>query len=306
MMPDASALPIAPRRSGIAIWVIGLSLLAFLCYLPFIDSTPLSGTEAHRALPADEMARHGDWLIPHLYGRIYFRKPPLHFWVLATIEKVTGQANSFTWRMGATIPGAMLVGLMCWFGARWFGKVGGIVSGVACISLIAIWAQNRSADIDAGNTLMTALASLSLIELQFGKTRRPGRWIIAASLAVGALLMYKGPAGLPTVGGGAAVHSDRRNPPPAGFVRISTQNLDSNFRRSADLWRLRIGRHLNPQIAGNPTRQQRIEGRRGKSLRGIMGQIVGSFQTSIPSLRIRDAGFTCAADRTGLVSEKEV
>ena len=69
------------KRAAPALLFFALSLLM---NLPWLGMTPLSGTEGHRALTADEMVQSHQWLIPVLYGRPYLAKPPLHHWLIAT------------------------------------------------------------------------------------------------------------------------------------------------------------------------------------------------------------------------------
>ena len=67
------------------------------------------------------------------------------------------------------------------------------------MGMIAIWGQSQVADIDSTNTLVTVLTALCGVELLIVGPKRPWPWIIAASLAMAAMWMCKGPAGLPIV-----------------------------------------------------------------------------------------------------------
>src|SRR5690348_5362146 len=72
------------RRRGAGRLAILLFVVSLVCYLPGIGAGPLAGTEGHRAITAHQMLASGrgpaGWLLPHLYGRLYLTKPPLHYW----------------------------------------------------------------------------------------------------------------------------------------------------------------------------------------------------------------------------------
>ena len=97
------------------------------------------------------------------------------------------------------IDGALLNVCLYRFGARWFGRIGGIVSGLCGLGLLCLWGQARTADVDATNQLACSVAALCMIELYFGHPARIWAWIAGAGVALGATLMSKGPAGLPFI-----------------------------------------------------------------------------------------------------------
>lgn len=199
----AGDAPLATRAGrGSLLGVVGIFALTVACHVPLLGSAPLAGTEGHRVLPALEMVRNGDWILPRLFGQLYLMKPPLHYWILAATQLlVRGHGNEFIWRMPSVIMAALLNVTLYLFGARWFGRTGGIVSGLCGLGLLALWGQARTADIDATNTLASTLTALCLIELCFGFPRRRWVWIAGGGLAFGATLMTKGPAGLPIIAG---------------------------------------------------------------------------------------------------------
>jgi 4-amino-4-deoxy-L-arabinose transferase-like glycosyltransferase len=80
-------------------------LLWAAIHLPGLGSTELKGEEGRRILPAIAMLESGDWLVPHLGGEPYLRKPPLVNWAIALSFKVTGVRNEWT----ARLPSALCV-----------------------------------------------------------------------------------------------------------------------------------------------------------------------------------------------------
>jgi 4-amino-4-deoxy-L-arabinose transferase-like glycosyltransferase len=184
-----------------AIAVVFLAALA--CFLPLPPNSPLAGTEGHRSVTAHQMAESGEWLVPRMYGRVYLAKPPLHYWILATFEKVSGVASPFIWRLPSAVEASILAATLCWLAWRWFGQIAGIVGGISYIALVAMWGQDRGADIDLTNALMSTIAAICLLEMQFGPTsplRGHRVWYtLLGGVAVGASFLTKGPCGLPPI-----------------------------------------------------------------------------------------------------------
>jgi 4-amino-4-deoxy-L-arabinose transferase-like glycosyltransferase len=212
-----------PRRNT---WGISLLIfaLAFICFIPLPADVPLAGTEGHRALTAHEMVTTGEWVVPRLYGRVYLRKPALHYWMQAASEWISGRANPFVWRLPSTLSAAATALAVCLFAARWFGRAAGIVSGLCFVAIFTLWGQNKGADIDVSNTLFATLAALFLCELYFRDPLRPIPWAIAAGLAIGATLLVKLHAGLPIVLGvwlWAAIEAFANRPRRRFFARLA-------------------------------------------------------------------------------------
>ncbi len=162
----------------------------------YLGSGPLAGTEAHCALVGHQMAMGGSWLLPKLYDQIYLAKPPLDYWILASLEKLTGMANEGIWRLPSAIAGTLMAVFLCWIGGRWFGRLGGLTVGISCCGLVTLWGQNHTAEIDALNSLACVVTACLLIDVGFFAQRHPAAIASAAGLAFGAALLIKGPVGL--------------------------------------------------------------------------------------------------------------
>ena len=64
-------------------WLLGLGLLLMGVGIGLRDPWPAD--EPRFALVAQDMLRSGQWLIPMIGGDTYADKPPLFFWMIATL-----------------------------------------------------------------------------------------------------------------------------------------------------------------------------------------------------------------------------
>lgn len=198
------------RANAMPAWLLVVpAMLVVAMHAVRLGNAPMAGTEPHRVLVAKQMASgESSWLVPTLFGKPYLRKPPLHYWVMASVDRAVGGAGVTTLRLVSVIEAALTALVVSLFAARWFSRTAGLVAGCAFVVAVALWSQSRSADIDALNTLLATLCGCLLVELQLhgrgdGESRRP-RVALGAMLTLcfAGMLLAKGPAGLPVVVGG--------------------------------------------------------------------------------------------------------
>ena len=137
-----------------------------------IGEAPLAGTEGHRAIVAHQMVESGEWLVPKLYEVVYLRKPPLIYWLQAAAETVAGEAAEWVWRMPSVLAAAGTAAWMAWLAGMWFGRRAALFTGIATVSLVAMWSQNRAADMDAVNTLLSLVAVGCLLDALYRPSSR--------------------------------------------------------------------------------------------------------------------------------------
>lgn len=177
--------------------IIVAAILLASCWA--IGNSPLARTEPHRAMTAHEMNSTGEWVVPTLFGQPYLRKPPLHYWVLAAAEQITGSHAEWVYRAPSAASIALLGGLIAYLSGRWFGRIGGVAAGLSLLAIVPLWSQTRNADVDALNTLLTVATALAIVELGRVRTFASWGWAVLAGLAFGGALLTKGPACLPVV-----------------------------------------------------------------------------------------------------------
>src|SRR5947209_9422011 len=72
-------------------------------YLPWLGTPELRSEEGHRVLPAIEMLKTGNFLVPSIGGQPYLRKPPLVNWMIAGVFKLTDTRNEWTARLPSAL-----------------------------------------------------------------------------------------------------------------------------------------------------------------------------------------------------------
>ncbi|MCC5824153.1 MAG: glycosyltransferase family 39 protein [Phycisphaerales bacterium] len=187
------------RPGHIVLIVLAWALVA-LPGLRHAGGDGLTMSEGHRVAPAIEMLETGEWLVPHMFGQAYLRKPPGGIWAFAGMIGLTGD-HVLGPRL-ASAAGFLLLALGAWwFGRRWFGETGGLAAGLATALTPMLWNPARSAELESLNNLFAALAAWTAIELATRRACRPNLALLALGAFVAGQMLVKGPAGLPAMGG---------------------------------------------------------------------------------------------------------
>ena len=173
-------------------FLLGLAVHAFS-----VTGYPVAGTEGHRVITAQQMLRDGNWPVPMLFDQPYGRKPPMHYWLIALSQSVFG-ANEFAWRFPSVLASALTTAACTLACLLWFGTRGAWACAVASVGTIALWAQSRTADIDATHTCASVVCALLILHLdRAGKPRATLIALAGVMFAVSTLL--KVPGNLPLV-----------------------------------------------------------------------------------------------------------
>lgn len=206
-MPDEASLkPARPAVVAVDLGRLNYQVLltltiAFGVYFLSLGSSGFAYSEGVRVFPGWEMARHGDWWMPHLFEQAYLRKPPGMSWAVAGTSLLLGESE-FSARAVSAIATTLSALLSLWFARRWFGPVWGMLAGPAFLLTPLYWYPGRSAEIEALHNLFVLGASLTVVEVML----RRGSWWWAGllGLCIGGMAVSKGPAGLPCVAGAMA------------------------------------------------------------------------------------------------------
>jgi 4-amino-4-deoxy-L-arabinose transferase-like glycosyltransferase len=184
----------ANRPSFILVITAG-ALALFLCRA---GAMPLTDPDEGRyALIARQMATSGDWLVPRLFGLPYLEKPPLLYWLTATMFRMFG-TGELSARLAPGLAAAFGVAVTGWF-ARSFSSTAGVLAS-ATLALCAIYvALARTLVTDTTFTVMLAAALFSF----FKHRETPGpsnRWALAFWISLALATLSKGPVAI-VIGG---------------------------------------------------------------------------------------------------------
>ncbi len=170
-------------------------VVAALVYWPALGRFGLSHSEGHRAIPGWAMLEDGFSLLPRLFEHLYLRKPPGMPWAVGAMSWLLG-TTEFAARSVSALASTLAALITCVVACAWFGRRAGAVAGVAfCLTPLFLY-PGRSAEIEALNNLFTLLSMLGIIHVALSPKVRPLA-VPAAMCAVLAMLLVKGPAGLP-------------------------------------------------------------------------------------------------------------
>ena len=155
---------------------------------------PWPADEPRFALIARDMAATGHWLIPQVGAEPYADKPPLFFWMIASVYWLTGSL-----RLAFLVPSLLsalgVLALVYDLGRRWWNHRVGLYAAAILLSTVQFLVQAHAAQIDMTLTFFTTLALYGL-----ARHLRSGpewRWYIISFAAMGAGIITKGVGFLP-------------------------------------------------------------------------------------------------------------
>lgn len=111
-----------PGRGRVLLELLALSVVWSVLYLPGFERREFVNEEGRRALPAREMARSGDFVVPHIFGRVYLAKPPGIFWMIAAASP--GGVDRATTRLPSLLATLGIAFVLWWIARREPGRVG--------------------------------------------------------------------------------------------------------------------------------------------------------------------------------------
>jgi len=181
---------ISPQR--FVLLLLFLALCAVFFELGRMDV--VTDNEGQRAAPPAEMLRSGDYLVPTLNGRTYLAKPPLLYWVIASLYAATGWIDEWTARIPTALCGVALILSIYLAFRRGLGEPAARLAALGFLAAPYFMERARIAELDVPlvlATFWTVWASYSAWRAESTASRYG--LALLGGLALAAAAMLKGP-----------------------------------------------------------------------------------------------------------------
>ncbi len=203
--PPAAQLsdPAATGLGARLLWSLAVVVFAATVYCLGLERMPLEGEESRRGCLSREMAASGDWVVPTQQGEPFVDRPPLQYWYVSTLFRLTGDSSITTLRLSAALATVATVLLILWSAAPLAGWPAAAFGATAYASMALVLDLGARAETESVFTLLLSGAFLAWL----GVVLRGGpmwvAWVIGYSLAALATLAKGTQA--PVAFGGATV-----------------------------------------------------------------------------------------------------
>lgn len=155
---------------------------------------PWPADEPRFALIARDMVETGRWFFPEVGAELYSDKPPVFFWMIAAIYKLTGSLK-VAFLLPSLCAAMVALGAIYDLGRRWWGHRVGLWAAGALVVTAQFALQARLAQIDMTLCMWTTLGLYGLARHLVGGPR--WGWYLFGFAAAGAGIITKGVGFLP-------------------------------------------------------------------------------------------------------------
>src|SRR5213595_1093652 len=180
-----------PMNSRIQAFLIVL-LVWSVVYLPALGSLAIKGEEGRRILPAIQMLKTGDYVVPQVGGNPYFRKPPLVNWLVAASFAVSSVRNEWTARLPSALAVLAVAIAFVTVARASLGPTGSLIAALIWMTNIGMIEKGRLIEIEALYVSLCGLATIFWLSCWVQK-RSPWLIWIPPSIFLGLALLAKGP-----------------------------------------------------------------------------------------------------------------
>jgi 4-amino-4-deoxy-L-arabinose transferase-like glycosyltransferase len=139
-----NALPRPLRTLSVKeVWALFAVIFAAIYFASLFTPPLLDDVDAAHAQAAQYIARTGDWITPKIDGIRYIEKPPLPYWMVALLYRVTGAENAFT----THLPNALAMLGLAWLAWLWarraWGDRAGLYAGLGVLTSVGCFLFTR-------------------------------------------------------------------------------------------------------------------------------------------------------------------
>src|SRR5215468_12429610 len=210
MNSDQPATPSTPSLVEKIAWAVVIVVTLAVCYFSNLGAIGFVGPDEPRyAWIARAMAESGDWVTPRLYGRPWFEKPPLYYWMAGASFKLFGVSE-----VAARLPSALCALLatlaLAWLAWRVYGEETARWLLLLLPTSVGMIGFSHAAATDMPFSAMLTIAMVCAAVI-LGLTRNENTpilphtvWLALVLFGVflGLAVLAKGPAAIVLTGGG--------------------------------------------------------------------------------------------------------
>jgi 4-amino-4-deoxy-L-arabinose transferase-like glycosyltransferase len=118
------------------VWTLFAAIFVAIYFSSLFTPPLLDDVDAAHAQAAQYIARTGDWISPRIDDIRYIEKPPLPYWAVALLYRVTGAENAFT----THLPNALAMLGLTWLSWLWarraWGDRAGLYAGLGVLTSV--------------------------------------------------------------------------------------------------------------------------------------------------------------------------
>lgn len=144
---------------------LALMLVITLFYCVGLGARPLANPDEGRycEIPR-EMISRGDWVTPHLNGLKYFEKPPLVYWLQASVMDVLGQLDEWVLRLVPLFFALLGCAATYIIAKRWFCLRTALIATLVLATSPLYYALSRMIILDMAASTLICSAIFSMIQ----------------------------------------------------------------------------------------------------------------------------------------------
>jgi 4-amino-4-deoxy-L-arabinose transferase-like glycosyltransferase len=174
-MTDDANTHYRPQQSpsAAASWVLLTAILIAVYFASLFTPPLLDDVDAAHAQAAQYIAQSNDWITPKIDGIRYIEKPPLPYWIIAGLYRLTGVENAFTTHLPNMLAMLGLAWLSWLWARRAWGARAGLYAGLGVLTSVGPFLFTRFIIPESilAFFLLAALYCL-LTGLEFGRPSR--------------------------------------------------------------------------------------------------------------------------------------
>lgn len=180
--------------------VFGVLVLSAVSASWTLSESTLDNHECLVSITAREMLERDDWIWPTCNGEPRLVKTPLSYWLVASLAKITGQADEFSARLPSAVFGVLSVVVILYFVNQWLSFRIAVLSAAVWATSLGYIRYSHNARPEMGLTFFIVLCFLSFYSAVITTSRK--RQVLSALIfwiSLGLGNVAKGPAPLPLI-----------------------------------------------------------------------------------------------------------